>query len=293
MSVTAVSQRLSDLGEGPHWDVSTQKLYYVDAFVGDVCRLDPATGVSEVVHLDGITTFVIPYRSDPSKLLITLTRQIRKLDFATGESQVLSELPAEPSEARFNDGKCDANGRAWTGTLVPGQDEKGHLYRIDPEYALTRVSDKITLSNGLAWSLDNRTLYFIDSEARKIYYFDYNLQDGTATNKRILINYNERKEFDNLGVPDGMTIDIEGKLWVAHFGGACVLRIDPETTSILRKIDIPATNVTSCCFGGPHFDILYVTTAQKAGVTDQPQAGAVFAVTGLGTRGNPPNNFAE
>ncbi|KAF8778401.1 hypothetical protein HNY73_015125 [Argiope bruennichi] len=86
MSVTAVSQRLSDLGEGPHWDVSTQKLYYVDAFVGDVCRLDPATGVSEVVHLDGITTFVIPYRSDPSKLLITLTRQIRKLDFATLET---------------------------------------------------------------------------------------------------------------------------------------------------------------------------------------------------------------
>ncbi|GBN90871.1 hypothetical protein AVEN_270661-1 [Araneus ventricosus] len=114
MSVTAVSQRLSDLGEGPHWDVSTQKLYYVDAFVGDVCRLDPATGVTEAVHLDGIVTFVIPYKSDPSKLLITLTRQVRKLDFETGQSEVLAELPAEPSTARFNDGKCDSNGRAWT-----------------------------------------------------------------------------------------------------------------------------------------------------------------------------------
>ncbi|GFS49633.1 regucalcin [Nephila pilipes] len=292
MSITAVSQRLSDLGEGPHWDVTTQKLYYIDAFVGDVCRLDPATGVTEVVHLDGITTFVIPYDSDSSKLLITLTRQVRKLNFTTGESELLTELPPETGSARFNDGKCDAKGRAWTGTLVPNETEKGHLYRLDSGYVLTQVSDKITLSNGLAWSLDNRTLYFNDSEARKIYYFDYNLEDGSATNKRILINYNEDKEFETLGYPDGMTIDIEGKLWVACYAGGCILRIDPATKTILKKLEMPCTNVTSCCFGGPHFDILYVTTAKKAGV-NEPQAGAVFAVTGLGTRGQPPNHFKE
>ncbi|GBN14202.1 Regucalcin [Araneus ventricosus] len=262
-------------------------------FVPKAKRIFAALDSQQQQFRNGIVTFVIPYKSDPSKLLITLTRQVRKLDFETGQSEVLAELPAEPSTARFNDGKCDSNGRAWTGTLVPGENEKGHLYRIDPEYALTRVSDKFTLSNGLAWSLDNRTMYFIDSEARKIYYFDYNIRDGTASNKQILIDYSQRREFDSLGVPDGMTIDIEGKLWVAHFGGACVLRIDPETRSVLRKIDMPCTNVTSCCFGGPHFDILYVTTAQKAGVTDQPQAGAVFAITGLGTRGQPPNNFVE
>ncbi|GIY39877.1 regucalcin [Caerostris extrusa] len=292
MSIKAVSERLSDLGEGPHWDVNTQKLYYVDAFVGDVCRLDPATGVTEAVHLDGITTFVIPYRSDPSKLLVTLNRQVRKLNFTTGESELLTELPPETAPARFNDGKCDARGRAWTGTLVPQEEEKGHLYRLDPGYVLTQISDKITLSNGLAWSLDNRTLYFIDSEGKKIYFFDFNLEDGSASNRQILIDYNE-KEFEGLGVPDGMTIDVEGKLWVACFGGSCVLRIDPATKTILRKIEMPCTNVTSCCFGGPHFDILYVTTAKKEGVTDQPQAGAVFAVTDLGTRGQPPNDFVE
>ncbi|GFR30061.1 regucalcin [Trichonephila clavata] len=178
------------------------------------------------------------------------------------------------------------------GTLVPGETEKGHLYRLDSGYVLTQISDKITLSNGLAWSLDNRTLYYNDSEARKIYYFDYNLEDGSATNKRVLINYNEDTAFENLGYPDGMTIDIEGKLWVACYAGGCVLRIDPATKTILRKLEMPCKNVTSCCFGGPHFDILYVTTAKAEGV-NEPQAGAVFAVTGLGTRGQPPSHFKE
>jgi len=294
MSVTAVSERLSDLGEGPHWDVHTQKLYYVDAFVGDVCRLDPATGVTESVHLDGITTFVIPYFSDPSNLLITKTNEVRKLNFTSGESELLTQLDSNDPKYRFNDGKCDTRGRVFAGTLTEGQLEKGHLYRMDKNYTLVQVTDRISLSNGLAWSLNNDTLYFIDSEGKKIYAFDYDLETGTATNKRILINYNTEDAYKNFGVPDGMTIDIEGKLWVAHYGGKCVLRIDPATKSILRQIDIPARNVTSCCFGGPHFDILYVTTANSKTDEDKriyPQAGAVFAVKDLGTRGQPPNHF--
>ncbi|KAG8182676.1 hypothetical protein JTE90_012912 [Oedothorax gibbosus] len=297
MNVTAVSERKSDLGEGPHWDPLIQKLYYVDAFVGDVCRLDPATGLTETVHLDGITTFVIPYRTDPSKLLITLTRQIRKLDFNTGESEVLTELTPADGKDRFNDGKCDNRGRLWTGTLVPSEEEKGHLYRLDPNYTLTQVADKVTLSNGLAWSIDNRKFYYVDSEKKIIHSFDYNLEDGTASNQQVLVNYSERDEFKDLGVPDGMTIDIEGKLWVACYGGSCLLRLDPETRTILHKVDFPCKNVTSCCFGGPHLDILYVTTAKRELPEDEkdsePLAGAVFAVTGHGTRGQPPVLFVE
>ncbi|XP_042905098.2 regucalcin [Parasteatoda tepidariorum] len=293
MSVTKVSDRLSDLGEGPHWDVNSQRLYHVDAFVGEVCRLDPVTGITESVDLDGIVTFVIPFRSDPSNLLITLTQEVRKLNFGTGESEVLTQLSHDNPKYRFNDGKCDTKGRLWTGTLIPGEADQGHLYKMDKTYNLQQVEDKITLSNGLAWSLNNDTLYYIDSEARKINVFDFNLHDGTATNRRILIDYNVDEDYKELGYPDGMTIDIEGKLWVANYAGGCVIRIDPETKTILRRFDIPAKNVTSCCFGGPHFDILYVTTAKSAeDEGNYPDAGAVFAITAHGTRGQPPNHFS-
>ncbi|KFM58049.1 Regucalcin, partial [Stegodyphus mimosarum] len=296
MEVRPVSQRLCDLGEGPHWDVNTQRLYYVDAFVGDVCRLDPATGVTESVHLDGITTFVIPYQSDPSNLLITVTKQVRKLNFATGEFKILGTVEPDKPKSRFNDGKCDAKGRLWTGSMILGEVGQGHLYKMDSSYNFIPFADNISLTNGITWSLNYDTMYYIDSEGKKIFVFDYDLGSGTASNQRVLFDY-ETKDFENLGVPDGMTTDIEGKLWVACYGGGCILRLDPIKKSILQKVDIPVKRVTSLCFGGPHFDILYVTTASHESTEEekksQPLAGAVFAVTGHGTRGQPACLFSN
>ncbi|XP_054708312.1 regucalcin-like [Uloborus diversus] len=294
MSVSAVSKTCFDLGEGPHWDARHQKLYFVDAFVGDVCRLDTKTGSAEKVHFDGIVSFVIPYQDNDSDVILSVTKQVRKLNFKTGQSELLTTVAPETRE-RFNDAKCDARGRLWAGTLVEGEKMKGYLYKLDSSNNFQPIVDKITLTNGLTWSLDNQTLYYIDSGEKKIFVFDFNLEEGTTSNQRVLFDYNTDEGFENLGVPDGMTIDIEGKLWVCNYGGSCVLRLDPQTRSILQRVEMPAKNVTSCCFGGPHYDILYVTTA-SAGLTEEekerhPKAGSVFAVTGLGTRGQPLNNF--
>jgi len=274
--------------------VNTQKLYHVDAFVGDVCRLDPNTGYTEVVHLNDLTTFAIPYKSDPNSILISVRKDVRNLNFRSGETEVLGTV--EPgTAARFNDAKCDTRGRLWAGTVVANE-SKGHLYRMDSEYKFISYAENIVLSNGLTWSLNNETMYFNDSEGKKILAFDFNLEEGTATNQRTLFDFND-KEFENLGVPDGMTIDIQGKLWVCCYGGSCVLKLDPETKSILEKVDMPARKVTSCCFGGPHFDILYVTTG-GGDLTDEekartPKAGAVFSISGHGTRGQPLNHYVN
>lgn len=297
MSVEVASKRLSNLGEGPHWDRLTQKLYYVDAFVGDICQLDTTTGETEAVTFDGTVTLVVPYQNQPHNLLITKGKEVRKLNWNTKESKVVSIVDPENPKTRFNDGKCDPRGRLWTGTLIEGQAEGGSLYSLDSSYKFTKFADKITVSNGLTWTLDYRTLFYIDSEARRIYEFDFDLEAGTASNQRVLVDYNVDDGYADLGVPDGMTIDIEGKLWVACFGGGCVIRVDPKTKKILQKVDIPATKTTSCCFGGPHYDILYVTTAwmglSEEDRKDEPQAGAVFAVKNLPVRGQNAYDFIE
>ncbi|XP_071034792.1 regucalcin [Parasteatoda tepidariorum] len=300
MSVSRVSKKRFALGEGPHWDNRNQRLYFVDIDAGETCRLNPSTGETEiVVHSEGIISFAIPYQSDPSNLLISSTQEIKKLNFNAGNTEFLTKVNYNDPKFRINDGKCDAKGRLWTGTMITGVigtlHKEGHLLKMDNTYKMTQVLDGISISNGLAWTSNNDTMYYIDSDCRTIYAYDYNLEEGTASNRRILIDYNKEKGFEDLDLPDGMTIDTENKLWVCHYGGGCVLRIDPATKAILKRVDIPAKHVTSCCFGGPNLDILYVTTAAQTEEIRKnfPEAGAVFAVTDHGCRGLQPYAFND
>ena len=162
---------------------------------------------------------------------------------------------------------------------------------ILPDVVTKHVSE-ISISNGIEWSLDWTKLYYIDSLARHVYSFDYNEQTGAITNQTVAVDY---AQDDKLGLPDGMTIDAEGKLWVAAFFGGAVTRWDPETGKKLAYIPIPSKRVTSCCFGGPNYDKLFVTSAcvgaKDSELQQYPHPGAVFVVEDLGVRGLPAQKF--
>jgi sugar lactone lactonase YvrE len=185
--VEPLSKNVSDLGEGPHWDNKIQSLYYVDAFVGDVCRLDVKSGESEKFNLRDLVTIVIPFKTDNNLLLVSLRNKCIKLDFNTKQYEVIASVAPElKGKERFNDGKCDAMGRLWIGTVLEGPNgivpEGGSLYRLDSDH-FTKMSDKFTISNGMAWNLNNTKMYFNDSEGRKIYVFDYELKSGTISKR--------------------------------------------------------------------------------------------------------------
>ncbi len=165
----------------------------------------------------------------------------------------------------------------------------GSLYRLDTDLSVHRVLGDVTVSNGLAWSFDRRTLYYIDSPTRVVSAFDYDDEAGTITGRRVAVTVPEE-----LGSPDGMTIDSEGKLWVAHWGAGAVCRWDPDGGHLLEKIDVPAAHTTSCAFGGEDLGDLYITTARsgrsREDLEAQPLAGGLFRVR-PGARGVPAFEF--
>lgn len=158
---------------------------------------------------------------------------------------------------------------------------------------LTLRVPKVTISNGLGWSMDNSTMYYIDSTPNHVYSFDYNLTNGTICNQKILIDFSQH---GNIGSPDGMCTDIEGRLWIASFYGGFIICWDGRTGKMLVKVKIPgANNVTSCCFGGPDYSWLYVTSAliDVPDPSAEPNAGNVFVIKNLGTKGLPANRFKK
>jgi len=157
---------------------------------------------------------------------------------------------------RFNDGRCDRRGRFWVGSLHEARlPETASLYRFDPDGRHTEMVAGVTVSNGIAWSLDNRVMYFADSWTRTIFSFDFDLDSGTVHNRRVFVQLPE-----GAGVPDGATVDAEGFLWSATFDGGCVIRYAPDGSTD-RVIKMPVQRPTSCAFGGENFSILYVTSA--------------------------------
>ncbi|XP_051153515.1 regucalcin-like [Leptopilina boulardi] len=289
------------LSEGPHWDERSQMLFYVDIYANKIYRYNPENSkVTWAYIAHGPVGSVVPVEDKPntfvagcSKDIILVTwdgennctdTPIRKLATALKHSQ----------GTRFNDGKVDPMGRFWTGTYTErGQElflpNEGELYSLDSNKILTTRVKSVSISNGLAWSLDNKILYYIDSPTQKIAEYDYDLQTGSIDNKRIAFDLVE----NNLpGIPDGMTIDSDGNLWIALFEGAQVIQINPRTRKLLRSIKLPAKRVTSVVFGGTSLDILYVTTAgygfsiqNEQTPTDDIQGGSIYEIKGTGARG--------
>ncbi|CAN8022210.1 unnamed protein product, partial [Ixodes persulcatus] len=190
---------------------------------------------------DGTVTFAIPYASNPALNVMTVNRELRRLDWTTGDSAVLCEVDGDRPRNHFNDGKCDATGRLWAGTrgaeLEPGVLDlgKGTLYSFEPT-DLKAVShmEGLNISNGMTWSPDNTTMFFIDSYSRKIYSFQSSAEDGRLSNRQTFLNWNSHPSYKDCGYPDGMTHDALGRLWVACYDGGRVLNIDPETGAFLQ-----------------------------------------------------------
>jgi sugar lactone lactonase YvrE len=203
-------------------------------------------------------------------------------------AQAVVEHPGP--RARFNEGKCDPAGRFLAGTmaydLTPGA---GSLYRLDPDLTVTKLLDGVTISNGLTWSADGTTMYYIDSPTQGVDAFDYDPGTGRLANRRRIVDIPAAA-----GLPDGMTIDAEGCLWVALYGGAAVHRYTPKGR-LDTTLSFPVTNITCPVFGGPRFGLLYVTSARdgldERQLAAQPHAGAVFTAD-VGAQGLPGLRFA-
>jgi sugar lactone lactonase YvrE len=267
------------LGESPAWDAKTQTLYWID-----VLERRLYAGPKAILQLDQYTGSVAP-RKDGG-LVIAQRSGIWALEPNMKRLRKLASPRREPPNNRFNDGKCDPRGRFIAGTMDHQEKEaSGSLYSLSTEGKLRKLLKVVRVSNGLAWSPDGRTMYFIDTPTRDVLAFDYDLDTGQISNTRVIIHF--QKTF---GWPDGMTSDTDGNLWIAMWGGARVTQWKPDGT-LLAQFGVAAKNVTSCVFGGARMNELFMTTAlvgmDAAGLRKYPQAGGVFRmetnVTGMPT----------
>lgn len=274
------------LGEGPVWDAGRAALWSVDIERKQVHRRSPATG-DRLWQLDERVGFVIP--AERGDAIVGTQRGLARFDAERGAITPVVDPESHLPENRFNDAKCDPAGRLWAGTMAVSEEPGlGSLYRVDASLAVTRMVEKVSISNGLAWSLDGGTMFYIDSPTRRVDAFDFDPANGALANRRTVIEVAE-------GFPDGMCIDAAGNLWVALWGGWGVACFDPRTGDPLAKIEVPVECVTSCCFGGDALDELFITTSSRdldvAGRARQPLAGSIF-VAKPGVRGFPAHLFA-
>ena len=248
------------LGEGPSWDSKQNVLYWTDIASNVVHLYDPKKGTNKTIHIGQNVGAVVVDENDDLLL--------------AAENGFYPEKSL--SENRFNDGKCDAKGRFWAGTMEKaGNNPTGSLYCLDSSVNVEKKLSNLTTSNGMAWNMANDTMYFIDTPTRNIYVFDYDLETGAITNQRVAFTFPEE-----LGFPDGMTIDTDDKLWIAGWGNGKLSRWDPVKGELISTIEIPAKQVTSCTFGGENLDTLYITTARiglsERELEDWPLSGSLF-----------------
>jgi len=261
-------------------------LYWVDLNVGHLHAYIPATGEQRVIHFNQPIGCVVPRQS--GGLMMAMADGF----YAWHEEAELSYLaaPADMEHKRFNDGKCDPAGRFWAGTVdLTGAKHTGILYCLHEDHSIIDKVGNVSMSNGMGWSPDHTTMYYIDSAARNVMAYDYDIMSGEITNGRIAVAFSEED-----GLPDGMTVDVEGMIWVAHWGPAKVTRWNPDKGELLEVISVPALFVTSCTFGGPEGNELYMTTAREGMSIEEleryPDAGGLFRIR-TQTRGLPAYAF--
>jgi sugar lactone lactonase YvrE len=281
MSIEAVGTIRSQWGEGPIW--WQDALYYVDIEGHQVHCFDPATAAEKSWEVGERVGTVVPRES--GGLVIAGDRGISLLDPDSGALTHLADPEQDLPDNRFNDGKCSPDGRFFAGTIsLTKKTGTAKLYRLDPDLTLHEAFGPVTNSNGIAWSADGKTVFYIDTPRKEVLAFDYDA--GHLRNLRSVIS---AAHLD--ASPDGMAIDAEGHLWIAFCHGACVVCFDPETGAELRKIALPCLETTACAFGGPDLGDLYVTTGIHKSVVEE-DAGRLFVIRGLGVNGLPAHAFA-
>lgn len=265
------------LGEGPVWHVREQRLYWVDITAGNVHVHDPDGEPDLVYGVGQMVGAAVPRRA--GGLVLAAHQGLGTYDLERRAFSLLAAPEGHLPDNRFNDGKCDPQGRFWAGTLsMIRQPRNANLYCLDTDHTLRHVLGDVTTSNGLDWSPDRRTMYYIDTPTRQVSAFDYDAESGAISHRRTIISFPP-----GIGRPDGMTVDAQGRLWIAHWDGGRISRWDADSGRQLQEILLPVTNVTSCAFGGVNLDRLYVTTARHAQTDEQlrtqPHAGSLFALS--------------
>ena len=264
------------VGEGPLWDEEKQVLYWVDILSSKLFIYDPASGANETIDVDQHVGTVVTRAS--GGLMLAVYEGFAAFDLETRELSLIENPEAHIPGNRFNDGKCDPGGRFWAGTMAyENPKDSGSVYRLDTDMSVHKMFGGVAISNGIVWSLDQTTMYYIDTLAMNVRAFDYANTTGDISNERVVVDWPE-----DAGMPDGMAIDSDGMLWVAHYGGSCVSRWDPDGGALLERIELPVTQVTACAFGGPNLDTLYITSAAQeldaAALEREPYAGGLFSI---------------
>jgi D-xylonolactonase len=275
------------LGEGAFWDELAGTLLWVDIYGHMVFEWTAATGATRSWQLPAAVGFVLPRRS--GGYVAGLGNDLAYLELPSGQLTILGSPAPDRAGNRFNDGKCDAQGRLWAGTMDDGlQEPTGALYRYDSARAWTTVDDGYVVTNGPTFSPDERTLYEVASITRTIYAFDVDAASGRLSRKRVFHQFTPEFAY-----PDGLATDVDGCVWAAMSGSSQLVRLTP-TGSIDRCLPMPVTRPTSCVFGGPGFSTLFVTSAtvmlEPDVLAKEPLAGGVFALD-VGVGGLVGNRF--
>lgn len=277
MSLTAepILQARAPLGEGSIWNYRENVLHWVDIDSFRIHTFDPATNRDSFIDVgEYVGTVVRQIPENGGGFIAALTNSIAHVDDLGTVTKIvdLNELPRN----RCNDGKCDPAGRFWCGSfnfdLTPGA---CNLWMLDTDRTLHHKLDNIGVSNGLVWTSDQSTMYYIDSLSGHLEAFDYDVETGNISNRRDAVNNSWGGYFD------GMTIDAEDNVYIAIWEGGAVLKINPKTGKLLERIKVPgALNITSCAFGGSDLTDLYITSSAKdTKAEEQPNAGSIFKIT--------------
>jgi sugar lactone lactonase YvrE len=274
------------LGECPLWDEREKMLWWVDSRWPAVKRLDPANGAVMMLVLPEVVGS-IAFR-EKGGLVAATKSGIHFLDASSGALTTAANPEAQLPENRFNDGRCDRQGRFWAGTMCDvRRDPTGSLYRFDADLTCTRLRNTIIIPNSLAFSPDGRTMYFADTNRHAIWAYDYDPASGAATRERVFADTGS-------GRPDGSCVDAQGCLWNAEYGAGRLVRYTP-TGKVDRVVGVPVANPTCCAFGGEDFGTLFVTTATQRltpeDLAGQPLAGSLLALR-PGVQGLPEGRFA-
>ncbi|MGO3713811.1 SMP-30/gluconolactonase/LRE family protein [Alcaligenes aquatilis] len=265
----------AELGESPVWDALNGLLYFVDITQGQIKALTPQARLSTVYQSTArIGALAL---SDHGNLVFTENSRVCMLDTKTGTISSHSPAVKEATSYRFNDGACDPQGRFVTGLMDEARSGKtGALYRYGGELQAQQIHAGMSLPNGLTWSVDGKTLFFVDSVACSIFAADYSWANDELTTVSLFAQTPVE-----LGRPDGIALDQAGGLWVCQFNGVCLLHYDNKG-QLIDRVAMPVPRPTSCCFGGPDLDTLFITTARFAMTAAEleryPQAGNVYAI---------------
>jgi sugar lactone lactonase YvrE len=268
MDLQVIKNYKSTLGEGALWNHITNELFWIDIEGKKFMIYNPEKNENRIFQFEKKTGTVVP--EDNDHVIIALEDGIYRYNINSATLKLIYKN--HNGLTRFNDGKCDPAGRFWVGTMdKDGKKPLGRLYRFDNDDSIHTMKDNVIISNGIAWSLDHKKMYYIDTATRKIVEYVYDNLTGEIFGPKDAIIIPP-----GMGMPDGCTLDEEGMLWIALWDGSSIGRWDPETGELLSKVDVPALNVTSVAFGDKNLDTLYITTADISD-NERPLAGYLFS----------------